>query len=175
MLSHLSLFVTTWGSRSFENANSIRHSKNTSLLFYFSICCLRLNINIVSQRTNHKFDFFPSECQRLYLTNQSIPLSLTSLPQSLNLQDSLCSCQQNVSRSIHHFVIIPQEGRETYQRLKQLPLRHQFLTTLLSCLLLRTPSLTTLRKNQVICSFEVLQYHIRIIIGFVYLPFCSMF
>ncbi|KAH0868644.1 hypothetical protein HID58_075666, partial [Brassica napus] len=87
-------------------------------------------------------------CQRLCLTNQSIPLSLTSLPQALNLQDSLCSCQQNVSRSIHHFVIIPQEGRETYQRLKQLPLRHQFLTTLLSCLLLRTPSLTTLRKNQ---------------------------
>ncbi|CAN7050482.1 unnamed protein product, partial [Brassica rapa subsp. trilocularis] len=113
---------------------------------------LRLNINSPSQRTNHKFDFFPSECQRLCLTNQSIPLSLTSLPKSLNLQDSLCSCQQNVSRSIHHFVIIPQEERETYPRLKQLPLRHQFLTTL-SCLLPRTSPLTTLIKNQVLCSY----------------------
>lgn len=142
MLSHLSLFVTTWGSRSFENANSIRHSKNTSLPFYFSICGLRLNINIVSQRTNHKFDFFPSECQRLCLTNQSIPLSLTSLPQALNLQDSLCSCQQNVWRSIHHFVIIPQEERETYQRLKQLPLRTvSYNTTLLS------PSKNTIPDN----------------------------
>lgn len=114
---------------------------------------LRLNINSPSQRTIHKFDFFPSECQRLCLTNQSIPLSLTSLPKSLNLQDSLCSCQQNVSRSIHHFVIIPQEERETYPRLKQLPLRHQFLTTL-SCLLPRTSPLTTLIKNQVLCSYK---------------------